>query len=186
VENQARTAGIALPKIPAKEHHLSFLNSISSYAGAQMLAAIYMRLLLVTLLIFGQLLGLAQKSTRQSDKWDSLPIRTMAELKQYEVILRKELCSTDTIETEDYQVVTYFAANKKKLQQVSNYLDSNNCIRGIFSEYYNSTGLVAFRRGYKKCCPEEADDAQAQLMSRKMKSRMLPQDFLIELSYLKM
>ena len=109
--------------------------------------------------MFGQLICLAQKVTRQSDNWDSLQIRTIEQLKKYEIILGKELYSIDTIKTKGQTVITYFAANKRILQKVSNSLDSNNCIRGIFSEYYNEVGLVAFRRGYKKCCPgEDTDD----------------------------
>ncbi|MEO5890397.1 MAG: hypothetical protein ABIQ31_09100 [Ferruginibacter sp.] len=114
-----------------------------------------MRFSLLLLLVFAQLLGNAQKSTREFNAWDTLRMRTAMELKQYNIIVQQEQCSTDTTRKNNYIIITYFDANKNKLQQISNYLDSNGCVSGITSEYYNAAALVKFRNGNKKCCPEK-------------------------------
>src|SRR5258706_13561378 len=103
-----------------------------------------MKLLLLFILLAGFLSSFGQVSTKGFDEWDSLFIRNKIELERYENTLQKEMRYTDTFKTKRSITITYFSGNKTRLQKVEKTLDSNNCLIGIFHQYYNKLGLVVY------------------------------------------
>ncbi len=108
---------------------------------------------------FGQLNAVSQKSQIPLDEWDTLRLKTYAELHHYDEILQKERSFSDTIITTDAVVVTYYTSVKKKLRVVVNHFDANKCLSRIVTEYFNNEGQLEYESIYKKCCePKPKED----------------------------
>lgn len=114
-----------------------------------------MRLFFILLIVISQHNSYGQESTKKMNAWDSLRIRTLAEVQKHDEVLRKELSYTDTLRLKDEIIITYFSSDKRKLRKVSNNLDIDGCVRGILYEYFNINDLIEFQTGYKKCCPQD-------------------------------
>jgi DNA mismatch repair ATPase MutS len=118
-----------------------------------------MKYLFLIAMLLGQFVGYGQPTNRQLDEWDTLRIKTRAEVKNYDAAFQNALHFSDTSKRKNTVVINYYSADKKKLRTVSNHFDTTGCLTGTFTEYYNTNGLIAYQEDYKKCCNRKlADD----------------------------